>query len=237
MRTRLAAAAMAALASIVPATVHAAACSGPAPFGDVPAGDQFCTNVEWVKNRGITTGCGPNAYCPQDPVSRAQMAAFMNRLADAIVQPPVVVNTLPGALALTLLAADNPICSTLIPAATFPRTFVVHAHGTFRTAAIGSLGAHIMNTLDGNTTNWNFATANSQRTTADASTYGTASISSSIAVPANAVVRLAMGVFSVSGSTAVTESRCQITATIQSRTGSVSPYDAIADGPLPGDGI
>ena len=38
-------------------------------------------NIRFVVNRGVTVGCdseGPR-YCPDDPVTRAQMAAFLAR--------------------------------------------------------------------------------------------------------------------------------------------------------------
>ena len=51
-------------------------------FGDVLASDTLvCPAVEWVKNRGVTLGCGTGAnYCPNDTLTRAQMAIFMKRL-------------------------------------------------------------------------------------------------------------------------------------------------------------
>jgi hypothetical protein len=36
----------------------------------------------WIKQlavEGITTGCGSGNYCPEDPVTRAQMAVFLVR--------------------------------------------------------------------------------------------------------------------------------------------------------------
>lgn len=49
-------------------------------FADVELGSAFCSSVEWMKNRGITTGCAAESYCPQSGVSRLSMAAFMQRL-------------------------------------------------------------------------------------------------------------------------------------------------------------
>ena len=47
-------------------------------FGDI-AGHQFADDIVWLAEQGITRGCAPNRYCPQRPVTRAQMAAFLNR--------------------------------------------------------------------------------------------------------------------------------------------------------------
>ena len=33
--------------------------------------------IEALRNDGITGGCGTNLYCPEDPVTRAQMAVFL----------------------------------------------------------------------------------------------------------------------------------------------------------------
>jgi hypothetical protein len=48
-------------------------------FTDVPAGAQFRDYVEALRNDAITTGCTATTYCPDDPVTRAQMAAFVLR--------------------------------------------------------------------------------------------------------------------------------------------------------------
>lgn len=55
-------------------------------FGDVLASDTLvCPAVEWVKNRGVTLGCGTGAnYCPNDNVLRSSMALFMQRLGKAL---------------------------------------------------------------------------------------------------------------------------------------------------------
>lgn len=42
-------------------------------------GNTHEANIEAIRAAGITYGCGPDAYCPSDVVTRAQMAAFLNR--------------------------------------------------------------------------------------------------------------------------------------------------------------
>lgn len=64
-------------------SAQAAPCAG---FNDVVDTSAFCSNISWIKNRGITLGCGPSVYCPADLVTREQMAAFMNRLANVTFQ-------------------------------------------------------------------------------------------------------------------------------------------------------
>jgi hypothetical protein len=46
-------------------------------FGDVPPGHLFVDWIEQLANEGITSGCGGGNYCPDLPVSRAQMAKFL----------------------------------------------------------------------------------------------------------------------------------------------------------------
>ena len=41
----------------------------------------FEADIEWMAANGITSGCGTGLYCPDDNVTRGQMAAFMKRLA------------------------------------------------------------------------------------------------------------------------------------------------------------
>jgi hypothetical protein len=65
---------------LIPAVVYASH-----QFTDVPNSHTFHNAIDWMKDNGITTGCNPPAntrYCPNDNVTRGQMAAFMKRLAE-----------------------------------------------------------------------------------------------------------------------------------------------------------
>lgn len=46
-------------------------------FADVPCPGGFADWIELVSNEGITGGCGGGNYCPNNPVTRAQMAVFL----------------------------------------------------------------------------------------------------------------------------------------------------------------
>jgi hypothetical protein len=62
-------------------------------FVDVPQTSLFYTEIEWLAETGITKGCNPpgnDMYCPNNPVTRGQMAAFLNRALDL---PPGIPNT------------------------------------------------------------------------------------------------------------------------------------------------
>jgi hypothetical protein len=50
-------------------------CTG--QFNDVPFGHSLCPFIEHLAADGITSGCGGGNYCPDDPVTRAEMAVFL----------------------------------------------------------------------------------------------------------------------------------------------------------------
>jgi hypothetical protein len=63
-------------------------------FTDVPDDNTFHADIEAIADARVTIGCNPpdnTEYCPNDFVTREQMAAFMNRLgALAAGKTPVV---------------------------------------------------------------------------------------------------------------------------------------------------
>ena len=77
----------------------------PAPFTDTQG--PFTTEIDRLYAAGITTGCGPTTYCPNDLVTRGQMATFITR---ALGLPPVPVEPRP------LPVPGNPNGSAFVPA-------------------------------------------------------------------------------------------------------------------------
>jgi len=59
----------------------------PTPFTDI-AGMPFESDIAWVYLEGITSGCTPTLYCPDAPVTRAQMASFLARALDLTGSAP-----------------------------------------------------------------------------------------------------------------------------------------------------
>ena len=51
-------------------------------FADVPPGSFACAWIEQMVVEGITSGCGGGNFCPNNPVTRAQMAVFLIRTFD-----------------------------------------------------------------------------------------------------------------------------------------------------------
>ncbi len=112
-------------------TARAQFCPGVSPwvFDDVAASDPFCGFITWMADNGITLGCqvidaNHRLYCPNANVSRAAMAAFMNRLGNIRVE---AVGTGPGLtggpitstgtinLATTQLLPTTPCASGQVP--------------------------------------------------------------------------------------------------------------------------
>ena len=79
---------------------HGSSYSPPAATGsmflDVPS-DYWA--VQWIEQlavEGITSSCGDNNYCPNDPVTRAQMSVFLTRIFSLDSEPPAVVGVTPS---------------------------------------------------------------------------------------------------------------------------------------------
>jgi hypothetical protein len=56
-------------------------------FSDVPDSNEFHGSISWLKDNGVTIGCNPPSnteFCPDDNVSREQMASFMRRFAQTL---------------------------------------------------------------------------------------------------------------------------------------------------------
>jgi hypothetical protein len=76
-------------------------------FDDVPNDNTFHDDIAWLKDAAVTLGCNPpdnDQYCPDDNVTREQMAAFMRRLAENQV---VDAGTLDGTEASDLMSAAH----------------------------------------------------------------------------------------------------------------------------------
>jgi hypothetical protein len=54
-------------------------CATGSPFPDVSSKSPMCKYIKRLSELGITQGCGGGNYCPNDTVTRDQMAAFLAR--------------------------------------------------------------------------------------------------------------------------------------------------------------
>ena len=48
-------------------------------FTDVPEGHYADEAIGWAVDEGITAGCGDDEFCPDQPVTRAQIVTFLHR--------------------------------------------------------------------------------------------------------------------------------------------------------------
>ncbi|HEY7114482.1 MAG TPA: choice-of-anchor Q domain-containing protein [Thermoanaerobaculia bacterium] len=53
-------------------------------FSDVLPTDSFCKHVHYIASKNVTSGCSAGKYCPNDTLSRLEMASF---IAKAVVAP------------------------------------------------------------------------------------------------------------------------------------------------------
>lgn len=83
-----------------------AAAADVGPFQDVGADSAHAEAVEWAWRNAITEGCSDDEFCPGDPATRAQMVAFLKRLAEAEV---VDAATVQGQTAEELEGEPGPV--------------------------------------------------------------------------------------------------------------------------------
>jgi len=65
-------------------------------FNDVSTGYWAAAWIKQLASDGITIGCGVGNYCPEDPVTRAQMAIFLLRAKNGTAYTPPVVGASTG---------------------------------------------------------------------------------------------------------------------------------------------
>jgi hypothetical protein len=199
--------------------VSAAPCAG---FTDVDSTDNFCPNVEWIKNRKVTFGCTATLYCPNEPVSRLQMAGFMNRLGTALTPQILQVNEVPGALDLDLSPV---VCQTAPQSiADFPRRALIDA--TFSgTAATGvDVAMRVVWSVNGGAS-WQNVSSALGITFVPSSQWSSVSdlgtLDLGVGVTALFGVRVSR---SGAGSVDLSGSRCLLRVSIGSRDGTTSPF-------------
>jgi hypothetical protein len=97
----------------------------------VPDGSIFCSEALWLRNAVVTLGCGNGTtYCPADPVTRAQMALFMKRLARAVT-PDIMYSSTPSTGDLDGNGFGTCVTNTYtIPATGDNVRIMAHATGT-----------------------------------------------------------------------------------------------------------
>ncbi len=88
-----------AITAVLASLTTLGALAASAQFGDIVPGHPHEEGIGFAAESGVTAGCGDGSnYCPNDPVTRAQMGTFLHRLsghADGVA-PSVDAATLQG---------------------------------------------------------------------------------------------------------------------------------------------
>jgi len=210
------------IASLAASDVASAApCSG---FTDVEDTSEFCPNVDWLKNRGITLGCTSSAmYCPNDPVSRLAMAAFMNRLGVALT--PVRISST-GTTGAQDVDAAPVVCQTADYAVTgFPRTAYADLALSVSGDGPGGVAARVVVSSDAGLS-WNALSPEPHRGAVGNATWSNFADLGSINVDVGQSVRFGVQLSraGLAGPGDVTDGRCQLRVAIYSRDGAAAPF-------------
>ncbi len=203
-------------------------CSG---FTDVPAAAGYCNAVDYLKNRAITLGCASSPdtpmYCPNDYVTRASMALFMNRLGNALSPQTIRVDTPPGAVNID---GTSPViaCQTgdfAVAANSYPRKAIINTTFAGHASAALEYQHEVYVSTDGGTT-WTFTNQNINRNGASASHWVSSNTMFIQDLAVGTTYRWGVRLGRQSGVGNFDDSRCFINVEILSRTGSSSPYDS-----------
>ncbi len=213
-------------ATLAAPTAEAAPCgatSFAAGFTDVADDSPFCPSVEWLRNRQVTTGCGGQQYCPDVPVSRLAMAAFMKRLGEAIGGYHARIDETPGAVDLD---AGVVMCRSVDGVwFAYPRTAHLDATISATAAADVSFATELVVSADGGQT-WAPVHPQPSRGSVAAGQWSSVSDLGSMAIEAGERARFAIRVSrgGLSGSAHLADLRCRLRLVVHSRTGLASPY-------------
>ncbi len=105
------AAALLAIASVVGAFVAGSASAQRSrTFDDVPSGSYYEDAAYWAVDNAITTGCGDDKFCPDTPLTRAQMITFLHRYHKALgggSNTSVTTTTAPPTTTTTTIARTS----------------------------------------------------------------------------------------------------------------------------------
>ena len=207
-----------------------AACVG---LTDVAANASFCPSVQFLKNRAITLGCTSTTYCPNDPVTRAQMALFMNRLATAL--EPVFVSASQSSAAAAV-NSNGVACQTAsVVVGNAPRVATANAMLYHQAASAQQVTARIVYSTDGGTTWASF----SPFYTLASNVAGSYVTQSPVADPkqftVGQLVKFGIRTGEFGATPNVATAGCNITVRLDNRNGTSFPYDAAVD-PAPAMG-
>lgn len=84
-------------------------------FDDVPDDHTHAAGIGWLVDNGITSGCDADSYCPDAPVTRAQMGTFFHRLSGNAqgIAPSVDATTVDGVDSADLVRSIERVSSSV----------------------------------------------------------------------------------------------------------------------------
>ena len=193
-------------------------------FTDVPSSSPIHRFVEWLVNRGITAGCGSGLFCPDSPVTRGQMAVFMNTLGIVVTPSVLQVESAPGALDID----TNPVvCPTTVDhTPTYPQQAVVHARATVSAAGAGVLHATVFAVSSTNGgVSWTPLSSNTDRVyTTLAGEWSSATDVDRLDLTPGTNYRFAVQLLRQAGTVDASASRCEVFVEILNRNPPTSPF-------------
>ncbi len=142
-----------ALVAFSPRGEAQAHCAGFTDVGFPGSANPSCQNVIWMKNRSITLGCTPTQYCPNQGVIRLSMAAFMNRMGNALTPQALSTEESGGTLDFT---TETILCQTAelpAPVGPYPRTVDADASLSFDVSGVETLRLQVVRSKNGGTFN------------------------------------------------------------------------------------
>ncbi len=195
-------------------------------FDDVPATATYHNATEWLANRGVTLGCATRLYCPNDFVTRAQMALFMNRLGVALTPELGGMGAQPGPLDID---ASPIICQGLDFMVPFSMRGTGIGYVTLQVTGPGSMLASIdlvYSTNSGATWTSLDSMPNLMGSTgvpSGAVTYFEGSLIGSLNLDSGITYRVGMRITRVAGALDATDSFCKVAGVVVNRNPSSSP--------------
>jgi hypothetical protein len=221
-RTYVAAALVAFATLVSSAPARAQACAG---FTDVDQASPFCPNVEWLKNRAITTGCtSTTLYCPTDTVSRLAMAAFMNRMGKALT--PETKKITFAFDNLINLDGNGVFCATddYLPVA-YPRSVAPIYNVSLATDRVVTWNIFPWVSTDSGATWTSLATIGSPVTASAAGLWLNTGGNAVYTIAANAKARFMLRPSRLLGAAQGSNLRCHLMAVATNANGATSPFD------------
>ena len=184
-------------------------------FTDVPDSHLAHDEISTIARAGITRGCSPTRFCPDDPVTRQAMALFLARTLRA--QTPAFriggINS-----GFVDPDANQLVCGTLALSPAVTATAVVQGYVNLKQAEAGELGYRVIPTVsdDGGVT-WNDLPPMFHvfGTTFASGAWSTAVLSFTLPqIEADSPRRLALRVARESGTADASDRRCRIWLTL-----------------------